>query len=326
MVLSKKIILSKQFEGKPCHDNFTVATEELPDEVKTGEVLIQALWLSVDPYMRFYQAVEGNVMFGQQLAKVLESKNPKYPKGSLVLAHVGWKTHSLVQDDSVLLKVPDIGDLSQSLTLGTLGMPGLTAYFGLLYVCKAKAGETVLVNAAAGAVGSTVGQIAKIKGCKVVACAGTDEKCAWLKKLGFDEVFNYKKVDLDQVFSALPGGFDCYFDNVGGSFTTTALKYMNDYGRVCICGAISEYNVNDKKLMLGEYRFRTILAKELTITGMKASTFFHKSEESMKDLISWVKSGKLQCKETITEGFDKMPEAFFGLFEGSNIGKAVVKA
>ncbi|CAI9730580.1 prostaglandin reductase 1-like [Octopus vulgaris] len=253
MVLSKKFVLAKHFVGKPSSDDIKLVTEELPDEVNDGEVLCEAVWLTVDPYMRIYTASlsEGDVIIGEQVARVIASKNPKFPEGTHVIARLGWKSHALVKDVSVLRKVPDIEDLPLSLILGSLGMPGLTAYFGFLEKCQPKSGETVLVTAAAGAVGSIVGQIAKIKGCKVVAFAGTEEKCSWLKnELGFDQVFNYKNIDLDKVLSSsVPDGIDCYFDN-----------------------------------------------------------------------------GKLIYKETITEGFENMPKAFLGLFEGSNIGKAIVKA
>ncbi|XP_036363117.1 prostaglandin reductase 1-like isoform X2 [Octopus sinensis] len=267
-------------------------------------------------------------MMGEQVARVIASKNPKFPEGTHVMAHFGWKSHTLVKDVSVLRKVPDIEDLPLSLTLGSLGMPGLTAYFGFLEKSQPKSGETVLVNTAAGAVGSIVGQIAKIKGCKVVAFAGTEEKCSWLKnELGFDQVFNYKNIDLDKVLSSsVPDGIDCYFDNVGGHFSSVVLNHMNTQGRVCICGCLSEYNVPAENTLKGPYPFKRILFKELSIFGFIVWKCMQRADEGRKQLLEWIKSGKLIYKETITEGFENMPKAFLGLFEGSNVGKAIVKA
>merc|ERR550519_1627643 len=180
-------------------------------------------------------------MIGSSVTEVEESKHPSYPKGSTIIIYAGWVERGIVNPDEMgsgrIRKAADMGSLSKSLLLGACGMPGNTAYFGLLEICRPKAGETVVVSGAAGAVGSLVGQIAKIKGCKVIGYAGTDEKCKWLKELGFDEAFNYKKVGVAESLSkAAPKGVDCYFDNVGGEMTAAVVSLMNTYGRVAVCG------------------------------------------------------------------------------------------
>ncbi|CAE1256473.1 PTGR1 [Acanthosepion pharaonis] len=328
MVIAKKWILSKYFEGKPKPSDIQLKTEELPETLNDGEILCEAVWLTVDPYMRFVHRLikEGDVMFGSQVARVLKSNNSKYPEGTYVLGKMGWCTHSIVSNESQVKKLPEMGDLPLSLALGIMGMPGMTAYFGFLEKCEPKAGEIVLVNGAAGAVGSAVGQIAKIKECKVIAFAGTAEKCTWLKEeLGFDHVFNYKCTDLDKALSTVaPKGIDCYFDNVGGDFTSTVLKHMNSLGRVCICGSISTYN--SQVTPTGPYPFIDILTKALTIKGFLIYSYTDRFHEGQKEMLEWIQSGLVKYKETMTEGFENMPSAFFGLFEGHNIGKAVVKA
>ncbi|EGW11190.1 Prostaglandin reductase 1 [Cricetulus griseus] len=236
MVQAKSWTLKKHFEGFPTDSNFELKTTELPP-LNNGEVLLEALFISVDPYMRY--------CLSPQFSIVVESKNPAFPAGTIVVALSGWTSHS-ISDGNGLRKLPAEwpDKLPLSLALGTVGMPGLTAYFGLLDICGVKGGETVMVNAAAGAVGSVVGQIAKLKGCKVVGAAGSDEKVAYLKKLGFDVAFNYKTVkSLEEALRmASPDGYDCYFDNVGGEFSNTVISQMKTFGRIAICGAISQYN------------------------------------------------------------------------------------
>ncbi|KAF6126683.1 prostaglandin reductase 1 [Phyllostomus discolor] len=247
MVRAKSWTLKKHFEGHPTGSNFEMKTVELPP-LKNGEVLLEALFLTVDPYMRLAakRLKEGDTMMGEQVARVVESKNSAFPTGAIVSAHSGWTTHS-ISDGKQLETLPEEwpDTLPLSLRLGTVGMTGLTAYFGLLDICGAKSGDTVLVNAAAGAVGSVVGQIAKLKGCKVVGAAGSDDKVAYLKKLGFDVAFNYKTIEsLEETLKkASPDGYDCYFDNVGGEFSNVVIPQMKKFGRIAICGAISTYNL-----------------------------------------------------------------------------------
>ncbi|XP_030048222.1 prostaglandin reductase 1 isoform X2 [Microcaecilia unicolor] len=272
MVFSKAWTLEKHFKDFPKPSDFKLQEIKLP-EIKDGEVLLEALFLSVDPYMRSYSFVvmkEGDIMIGSQVAR-------------------------------------------------------LTAYFGLFEVCHLKEGDTILVNAAAGAVGSVVVQIAKIKGCKVVGCAGTDVKVAYLKEIGCDEAFNYKTVSsLEEALKkASPSGYDCYFDNVGGAFSRVALLQMKQYGRIALCGAISVYN--DTAPQIGTYPVVSFILKELKMEGFIVTRWKDKSEEALKQLMTWVVEGKLKYHEHITEGFDNMPTGFLGMLKGENTGKAIIK-
>ncbi|XP_021341191.1 prostaglandin reductase 1-like [Mizuhopecten yessoensis] len=310
MVKSKVWTLKTAFDGKVRTSNFELIEEEVSDNLKDGEYLIEALHWTVDPYMR-----------------VFASKTSTHPVGSFVRVYAGWRTHTIISTDVAqrVGRMPELGDLPLSLTLGVMGMPGMAAYFGFLEICQPKEGDVILVNGAAGAVGSLVGQIAKIKGCKVVGCAGTDDKCKWLKELGFDEVFNYKKVDLSEALeAAAPDGFDCFFDNIGADFTATALKHMKQFGRVSICGQISSYN--DKAPPTGEYPFMYILGKQLKIEGFVVMRWYQRWAEGEKAMAQWIREGKIKYKETIYDGFENMPKAFVGLFDGANTGKAIISA
>ncbi|KAM6949079.1 prostaglandin reductase 1-like [Aplochiton taeniatus] len=328
MVQAKVWILTQHFVGFPKDSNFELRLEQLP-EPKDGEVLLEALFLSVDPYMRpfsKYRMQEGDVMIGTQVAKVIHSKNALFPEGCHVVGRCGWRTHTVSDGTGLVPLLPDWPqDLSMSLALGAIGMPGLTALYGLEDVLGLQAGETLLVNAAAGAVGSLVGQIAKLKGCKVVGSAGTDAKVASLKELGFDTAFNYKTISsLEETLKkASPDGYDCYFENVGGPFSSVALTHMKQFGRIAVCGSISSYN--DTTPQTGPYPHLTMIMKQLKMEGFMVSRWEHKNQESLKRLLAWQKEGKLQCLEHITEGFENMPAAFMGMLQGDNLGKAVVK-
>ncbi|XP_046571425.1 prostaglandin reductase 1-like [Haliotis rubra] len=331
MVKSKKWILAREFEGEPKDSNFKLEEEELP-ALKDGEFICDAVYLSVDPYMRAYSYPVGSCIIGEQVARVSESKNKDYPVGCLVQMQSGWRSRTLVDPSKPkdletirFLKVPDLGTLEPSLALGILGMPGMTAYFGFLEICQPKAGETVLVNGSAGAVGSLVGQIAKMKGCKVIGFAGSKEKCDWVKSLGFDHVFNYKEVDIDKSLKeAAPDGIDCYFDNVGGDFTSTALQHMNMFGRVSVCGGISAYNAT--KPPIGPYPFMTIVFKQLKVEGFIVLRWWDRFLEGKAEMKKWIDEGKIKYRETVQGGFDNMPKIFMSLLKGANIGKMVVKA
>ncbi|KAF6327953.1 prostaglandin reductase 1 [Rhinolophus ferrumequinum] len=329
MVHAKIWTLKKHFEGNPTNSNFELKTVELPP-LKNGEVLLEALFLTVDPYMRVMakSLKEGDKMMGQQVARVVESKNSAFPTGTIVLAYSGWTTHS-ISDGKELEKMPAEwpDTLPLSLMLGTVGMTGLTAYFGLLDICGAKSGETVLVNAAAGAVGSVVGQIAKLKGCKVVGAAGSDEKVAYLKKLGFDFAFNYKTIEsLEETLKkASPDGYDCYFDNVGGEFSNTVITQMKKFGRVAICGAISTYN-RTRPLPPGPSP-EIIIYQQIRMEGFIVIRWQGDvRQKALKDLLKWVSEGKIQYNEYVIKGFDNMPAAFMGMLKGDNLGKTIVKA
>uniref|UniRef100_A0AC11EV32 Prostaglandin reductase 1 n=1 Tax=Ovis aries TaxID=9940 RepID=A0AC11EV32_SHEEP len=329
MVHAKSWTLKKHFVGYPTNSDFELKTVELPP-LKDGEVLLEALYFTVDPYMRIMakSLKEGDMMMGEQVARVVESKNAAFPPGTIVVAPSGWTTHSISNGEKlekVLAEWPDT--LPLSLALGTVGMPGLTAYFGLFDICGVKGGETVLVSAAAGAVGSVVGQIAKLKGCKVVGTAGSDEKVAWLKKHGFDVAFNYKTVkSLEEALKvAAPEGYDCYFDNVGGEFSNAVITQMKKFGRIAICGAISVYN-RTGPLPPGPSP-EIIIFKELHLQGFVVYRWQGEvRQKALRDLLKWVSEGKIQYHEHITEGFENMPAAFMGLLKGENLGKAIVKA
>lgn len=327
MVQAKSWILAKHFDGFPKDSDFQLKVEELP-EPKDGEVLLEAVFLSVDPYMRPFSRVrmkEGDVMIGTQVAKVIQSKNPTFPVGSHVVSHSGWRSHAVSDGNDLTPIMSDWpSDFSLSLALGTIGMPGLTALYGIEEVLRLQKNETLLVNAAAGAVGTVVGQIAKIKGCKVVGSAGSDAKVAYLKELGFDEAFNYKTVpSLEEALKkAAPEGYDCFFENVGGYFSTVALPQMKKFGRIAVCGSISTYN--DGTPQTGPYPHLTMIFKELKMEGFMQSRWAHKHPESLSRLMAWLKEGKLKHREHITKGFENMPAAFMGLLQGENVGKALV--
>lgn len=328
----KEIVLHARPKGKPTDSNFKTQTTELK-KLGDGDVQVKSVYFSVDPYLRgrmnegksYIPPFEiGQPLVSGAIAEVVESKNSKFKTGDLVTGMMPWATEAVVKGEE-FQKIEDEKDHA-SLHLGVLGMPGLTAYFGLLDIGKPKAGETVLVSGAAGAVGSAVGQIAKIKGCRVVGVAGSDEKVQLLKeKFGFDEVINYKTTkDLDAaVKAACPNGVDVYFDNVGGELTVAAINNMNLHGRIPLCGQISDYNA--EKTPTGPLPQMKILSNRLTMTGFIVFDYQARFAEGTKELTQWYKEGKLKAEETVVKGFDKLPEALLGLFAGQNTGKMIVK-
>ncbi|XP_077995119.1 prostaglandin reductase 1-like [Glandiceps talaboti] len=335
VVRAQKLVLAKHFEGLAKENDFKLVEEDIRP-IRDGEILLKAEYLTVDPYMRpMSGSLEiGDTLMGEQTAKVVESKNDKYPVGTNVLCRSGWTTYSIsdgidpgfLPEYSSPLRILDFpAGISNSVALGVLGMPGVSAYFGLLDICKPKEDETVFVNAASGAVGSIVGQIAKIKGAKTIGCAGTDEKVGHLKEYGYDEVFNYKTEDLDKALKRrAPNGIDCYFDNVGGIFSSKVWQYLNVRARVAICGAISQYNnLEDMdKVPANEIM---IIFKLLTIKGLLFCSHQSQFPKAYAEMLQWLQEGKLKHKECVTEGFENMPKAFISLFTGENKGKAIVK-
>lgn len=332
--VAKKWVLAQKFDGEPKTSDFRLEEEQINFSLKPGEILVEALFLTVDPYMRglIRKAVPGSQMFGEQVARVKASNNPDYKEGSLVVANIGWRTLTLIpnpEQDSTFGRLarplPDFGDLSPSQAIGVLGMPGMTAYFGLLDRGQPKAGETVLVSGAAGAVGSIVGQIAKIKGCTVIGSAGSKDKVDWITSLGFDHVLNYKEPNWNELLKQYaPNGVDLYFDNVGGDFSYCVYEnHMKFGGRIVVCGAISQYN--DKELTQRS-TVAFIIYKQLTILGVIVGAYKARWMEGINQMMQWIREGKVKYRETITEGFEKMPEAFISLFRGGNTGKAVVRA
>lgn len=335
MVLARKYVVRKYFDGLPKKSDFEVVQYELPP-LKDGELLLKTEWISVDPYLRAYNSVcqVPYDQFSIQVGVVQESKDPKYPVGSRIVSHNGWCDYSITKitsPDKEALKfaypLPDLQGLSPSLAVGAVGMPGVTAYFGFLEICKPKVGETVVVTGAAGAVGSIVGQIAKIKGCKVIGFAGSDQKVKWLKEeLGFDEAFNYKTVNVDNALKeAAPKGIDCYFDNVGGELSSIIINQMNVYGRVAACGSISSYNEDPKQLPKATLLQPSIVFKRLLVQGLLVWDWLDRWTDAFGPLVDWIKSGQLKITEHTTEGFDKLYDALLGVLTGENTGKAVVK-
>ncbi|RVE50882.1 hypothetical protein evm_004449 [Chilo suppressalis] len=300
------------------------------------EYLAEAVYLSVDPYqrMKLGDAYPCD-MIGGQIAKVIESKNGAFPIGTWVMGHFGWRTHTIVRTDSEKMSnqkpfsyaLPDFESLPVSLGLGVCGRVGNTAYFGLTEICKPKPGETVVVSGAAGAVGSHVGQIAKILGCRTIGFAGTDEKCNWLvNELGFDAAGNYRTSNIEEYLKKnAPNGVDCYFDNVGGEISSKIMSKMNGYGRVAVCGAISSYNETEPEKRKATVVQPYIVGKQLKVEGFQVNRFADRTLEGILQNLQWVKNGELKYKEHIYDGFESAVDAFIGLFKGANIGKSLVK-
>lgn len=329
----KTILLKNRPEGKPTVSNFEFVTSEDPSTINNGEILLKAAYVSVDPYLRgrmndsksYVPPFELNKpVHSGVVAKVIESKNDKFQKGDYVSGMLNWSTQQ-VSNGEGLLKV-DGNKAPLSTYLGVLGMTGLTAYLGLNEIGKPKEGETIVVSGAAGAVGSIVGQIAKILGLRVIGIAGTDEKVEMLKsKFGFDEGINYNttKDMKSAIAEAAPNGVDVYFDNVGGPISDAVLFSINKFARIIICGAISVYNETELPTSISVQPF--LVKNSALMQGFIVSNYAEKFPEAMQKLSGWLAGEKLTYSETIVEGFDNIPQAFIDLFDGKNKGKMIVK-
>lgn len=331
--MEKTILLKNRPQGKPSISDFEFVNEDVNLEINTGEVLLETAYVSVDPYLRgrmidaksyvppfqLNQPIQSGV-----IAKVIASKNDTFSEGDFVSGMLSWKTKQ-VSNGEGLLKV-DGSKAPLSSYLGVLGMTGLTAYLGLNEIGKPKAGETIVVSGAAGAVGSVVGQIAKILGLKVIGIAGTDEKIALLKnKFGFDAGINYntsKDINAD-IKKLAPKGVDIYFDNVGGPISDAVLFNINHFARIIICGAISVYNSTEIPTSVSVQPF--LVKNSALMQGFIVSNYAEKFPEAIKQLSSWLAEEKLTYTETIVDGFDNIPNAFIDLFEGKNKGKMIVE-
>lgn len=330
---TKQIILAGRPKGKPVLENFQTNNIELA-EIKDQEILLEAMFLSVDPYMRgrmndaksYAPPYEiGQSITGGVVAKVLKSNAPDFKENDMVTGNLPWQQHCIATKES-LIKI-DTSIAPASYYLGILGMPGLTAYFGLMHIGKPKPGETVVVSGAAGAVGIVVGQIAKLQGCHVVGIAGSDEKVKMLKDaFGYDEVINYKTTpDIKKsIADACPKGVDIYFDNVGGEISDAVISHINFHARIVLCGQIALYNTTE--IPMGPRLQPMLLTRSVLMQGFIISNYQSQFQEGLSQLSLWVNEGKLKYKETIVKGFDKLPAALLGLFEGDNMGKMIVEA
>jgi NADPH-dependent curcumin reductase CurA len=328
--MNKRIVLAGHPEGWVSETNFRLDTAPIPTPAE-GEVLVRNLWLSLDPYMRgriskqksYVKGVEvGEVMTGETAGEVSASKHPKFKIGDKVTAPAGWQQYWCGKGD--LLTQVDASKVPLSYFLGCLGMPGRTAYFGMKEICAPKPGETVVVSAASGAVGSVVGQLAKAWGCRAVGIAGGKAKCDYVvKELGFDACIDYKAGDLyANLKAACPKGVDACFENVGGEILDTVLRLMNVRGRITICGLISDYNAKEP---YGVKMFRSILVNRLKVQGMIVFDWLERYPEANQALHQLVTSGKLKTRESVVEGIENAPKGLIGLLKGENFGKQLVR-
>ena len=337
MTTSREVRLMSRPDGMPVADNFAVATVDLAAPTE-GQVRVRNRFMSVDPYMRgrMYDRPSyvppfaiGQPLQGHAIGEIVESHAAGFAVGDMVSSMLGWREEFVVAPavfaamPGMFEKLPPMGGISPSAYLGVLGMPGLTAYAGLLEVGQPKAGDTVFVSGGAGAVGSIVAQIARIKGCTVVASAGSAEKCDWLRSVGVDHAINYKDGNLlDAVRAAAPKGIDVYFDNVGGEHLEVAMELANPFARFVECGMISIYNAAEPTP--GPRNMAMIVGKRLKVQGFIVSDFAHLRDQFLTDMHGWIADGRIKWEETVMAGIDKAPDAFVGLFTGGNTGKMVV--
>jgi NADPH-dependent curcumin reductase CurA len=332
MTDTTQIVLAKRPEGDVTADCFREETVALP-ALGDGQLLVRSRFLSLDPYMRPRMTemrsytppfALGQPLTGGSVGEVVESRNPKFAKGDIVMGMLNWATHT-AHDGKGLRKI-DAGGVPLSAWLGVLGMPSFTAWYGMKHICKPKAGETAFVSAATGAVGQVAGQLAKLAGAKVVGCAGDDDKCVWaVREAGYDACFNHRaERDYGAVLDRLcPQGIDADFENVGGRLFHAVFERMNNFGRIAFCGAISEYQ--DTTPLAGPAKMFAIVQKRLAIQGFIVSDHAALFPDFIAEVGGLVRDGKLKSRETVVDGLAKAPQAFIGLLKGQNFGKLVVK-
>jgi len=329
-----KITLASRPSGAPVPDNFRLERAAAP-EPGEGELLLQILYLSLDPYMRgrmddakSYSApvAIGGVMEGGTVARVVSSRNSNFAPGDIVLSHSGWQLYATSNGDG--LRKLDPAQAPVTTALGVLGMPGFTAYAGLRNIGKPKPGETVVVAAASGAVGSVVGQIAKLRGARAVGIAGGPEKCAFIRdELGFDVAIDHHTKDFGvQHAAACPDGIDVYFENVGGAVAEAVFPLLNDFARIPVCGLIAHYN-NEPAEGLDRLPgfMRAVLRKSLTVRGFIQREFVDQRPDFLAEASAWIADGRLKFREDIVDGLENAPEAFIGLLQGKNFGKLIIR-
>ncbi|HIF12214.1 MAG TPA: NADP-dependent oxidoreductase [Dehalococcoidia bacterium] len=321
---NRQWVLKSRPDGMPTEADFELIDSPMPSP-EYGQVLIKSLWNSMDPYMRgrITSSPIGGVIESEAVGRVMESRLEGISAGDIVRGRIGWQEYGLLDVTSANPVNPDYGPISTS--IGVLGMPGLTAYFGLLDVCEPKPGDTVVVSSASGAVGAVVGQIAKIGGCRVIGIAGSDEKVSYVvDELGFDAGINYKVENVSEALGVVaPDGVDCYFDNVGGPITEAVMEHLAMYSRTVICGRISEYNESEPSM--GPRILRYVHSTRSRIQGFTVNQYPAQFEDGRAQLARWVKSGEIKYKEDIIEGFENCPKAFIGQLRGANFGKLLIK-
>lgn len=323
MPMTDEIHLVRRPDGMPTREDFALVQAPLAEPTE-GQVLVEALWMSVDPYMRPRLDADQPLnapLLGGGIGRVIKSLNPKFPEGALVRHGAGFRKRFVSDGKGLALLAPD-PELPLSVYLHALGGTGITAYGGLLDIGALKDGEQVFVSTAAGAVGSVAAQIAKIKGCYVVGSTGSAEKAAWLRdELKLDAVINYKAEPIgERLAQVTPKGIDVYFENVGGSHLDAALPRMNVRGRIPVCGMISMYNGGGE----GVHNLFSLIYGRIRMEGFVASDFGHLNADFLRDMTGWVKSGQIKYEETVLEGFDRAPEGLIGLFKGENLGKMLI--
>ena len=331
-----RVVLAARPEGAPTAADFRIEQAPMPTP-RNGQVLLRNRWLSLDPYMRgrmnagrsYAAPVElGEVMDGGTVSEVVHSLHPAWSPGDLVLAHAGWQTHAVVDGEALRRKLDPAG-LPLQTALGVHGMPGFTAYAGLHEIGKPQHGETLVVAAASGPVGATVGQIARLRGTRVVGIAGGPDKVAHVKDaLGFDVALDHRAEDFaEQLAAACPDGIDVYFENVGGKVFDAVMPLLNDFARIPVCGLVAHYNATgpapgpDRVSQL----MSLILTRHLTVRGFIQHDFIALYPEFVREMGQWLRDGRVRYREDVVEGLENAPAAFIGMLEGKNFGKLLVK-
>ncbi len=335
MTVNTQVLLKSRPAGKPSIDNFKIIETKIPD-IQDGQILTRTIYLSLDPYMRgrmsdarsYAEPVPlGGVMIGGAVGIVEQSKNDRFEEGDIVVTHTGWQSHPICDGRGVRKLSPSSAPISTA--LGVLGMPGMTSYVGLKHIALPAEGETLVVAAATGPVGSTVGQIAKIKGCRTVGIAGGAEKCAYAKsKFGFDNCINHKSTDFaDELAAACPDGIDIYWENVAGPVLETVIPHLNFFSRIPVCGLIAQYSMTE--LPSGRdylpLLMRCILTNRSRVQGFIVTDYNSDFKEFVSTMTSWVENRRVVFKEHRIKGLENAPEGLLELLEGNNFGKVIVE-
>ena len=332
MSMNRQIVLAARPTGYPKESDFKPVERMIPAP-DPGEMLIRIIYLSLDPYMRGLMSAResyarslqiGDLMPGGTVGKVIQSNHPDFVKGDIVEGPFGWQEYAISDGQGLRRVDPKAAPISTA--LGILGMPGLTAYFGLLDIGRPKPGDTVMISGAAGAVGTAVGQISKFNGCRVVGTAGSDAKINYIVgELGFDAAFNYRSIEnhYDALHEMCPDGIDLYFDNVGGALSDAVFRLLRPHARIVVCGQISQYNLDQPEN--GPRLLAHLLIKQARAEGFLVFQFQERYSEGLAELTKWLQAGKLKYREDIVDGIENAPRAFIGMLHGRNMGKQLVK-